>query len=65
VTRTFGRGFLYDGAQGKDVEQFSIWRMSLYGAVPADQHDTATQVGYVLTAPKTMAVANEFIRNQA
>jgi hypothetical protein len=28
----------------------------------ADKHNTPTQIGYVITAPKTMAVANEFIR---
>jgi hypothetical protein len=62
ITRSLGRAFLYEGAQARDNEHFTIWRMSLYGAVMADEHNTATQVGYVLTAPKTMAAANEFIR---
>jgi hypothetical protein len=31
VTRPLGRAFLYEGAQAKDIEQFTIWRMSLYG----------------------------------
>lgn len=62
VTSQLGRAFVYEGAQAKDVEQFTIWRMSLYGAVMADEHNTTTQIGYVLTAPKTMAAANEFIR---
>lgn len=62
VTRALGRGFVYEGAQAKDIEQFTIWRMSLYGAVMADADNTPTQIGYVLTAPKSMAVANEFIR---
>ena len=62
VTRQLGRAFLYEGAQAKDIEQFTIWRMSLYGAVMADGDNTPTQIGYVLTAPKTMAAANEFIR---
>lgn len=61
VTDQLGRAFLYEGAQAKDFEQFTIWRMSLYGAVIADEHDTPTQLGYVLTAPKTMAGANKFI----
>jgi hypothetical protein len=62
VTRQLGGAFLYEGAQAKDFEQFTIWRLSLYGAVMADEHNTPTQIGYVITAPKTMAVANEFIR---
>jgi hypothetical protein len=62
VTRPLGRAFLYEGAQAKDIEQFTIWRMSLYGAVMADGDNTPTQIGYVLTAPKTIAAANEFIR---
>jgi hypothetical protein len=62
VTRKLGGAFLYEGAQAKDIEQFTIWRMSLYGAVMADEHNTTAQIGYVITAPKTMAVANEFIR---
>ena len=62
VTRQLGRAFLYEGAQAKDIEKFTIWRMSLYGAVMADGDNTPTQIGYVLTAPKTMAAANEFIR---
>ncbi len=62
VTRQLGKAFLYDGAQAKDPEQFTIWRMSLYGAVMVDEVHTPAQIGYVLTAPKSMAVANEFIR---
>jgi hypothetical protein len=62
VTRQLGGAFLYEGAQAKDFEQFTIWRMSLYGAVMADQHSTTAQIGYVITAPKTMATASEFIR---
>jgi hypothetical protein len=50
------------GAQAKDAEQFTVWRMSLYGAVMADEDNTPAQIGYVLTAPKAMAAANEFIR---
>lgn len=62
VTKQLGGAFLYEGAQAKDSEQFTIWRMSLYGAVMADEHDSPTQIGYVLTAPKTMHAANELIR---
>jgi hypothetical protein len=62
VTRQVGGAFLYEGAQAQDIEQFTVWRMSLFGAVMADAHNTTAQLGYVLTAPKTMAVANEFIR---
>jgi hypothetical protein len=62
VTRQIKGAFLYDGAQAKDPEQFTIWRMSLYGAAMADENNTLAQIGYVLTAPKTMTVANEFIR---
>jgi len=62
VTRQLGGAFVYEGAQAKDYEQFTIWRMSLYGAVMANNHDKTTQVGYVITAPKAMAAASQFIQ---
>lgn len=58
VQRDLGSGtFWYEGAQGVDVPEVTIWRFSMYGGVrfgdPSVPGEVATRIG-VMTGPRTI-----------
>jgi len=55
IRADLGRGtFIYEGAQGVDLDQTSVWRVQIYGGArfgdPADPGHTASQIG-IFTGP--------------
>ena len=64
VSGNLGNGvFTYRGAQAAEPHGFAIWQMSLYGALFSD--DVAAEdvsSAYILTAPRHMAAAHEWLR---
>jgi hypothetical protein len=56
--------FLYQGVQDSDHPQFSVWRISLYGAQlggDAQQPSEIVSHCYVITAPRTVEAVVGFI----
>lgn len=58
VERTFGNGtFWYQGAQGVDLPEVTIWRLALYAGIhfgdPTVPGEVATRVG-VMTGPRSI-----------
>lgn len=57
ITKDLGNGtFFYQGAQGIDLPQISIWRFSMFGGIllggdPRASNETSSTIG-VLTGPK-------------
>jgi hypothetical protein len=58
VERNLGHGtFCYEGAQGIDLPQVTIWRFSMYGGIhfgaPSVLGEVATRIG-VMTGPRSI-----------
>lgn len=52
---------VYDGIQDLDHSEFTAWRLSLYGAVLGADRGERPSRAYVITAPRTMLAAVQFI----
>ena len=70
--KNLGNGiFVYEGVQSFDSPQFTVWRMSLCGAVVSgdpNAPDERVSVVYAITAPRSMPAASrlvEFLRQAA
>ena len=57
--------FVYEGAQGTDSPELTVWRMTLYGVqLSGDPKARGLRCSdaYVLTAPRRMQAASRFVQ---